>query len=941
MDENQNSQPDGVSPSELEEHFSETSSEARKNSLSDIVNESLHREEAEAKREEVEFQETKKRLEEERKREKIQRHPIDLISRISHIVGYTVISLLFLAFTFFIGGSALDKNSESSSMENVFFLHGKASIVLPTGESFFAKQENNILFGGEEITFLNGDAEVRFWDGTRIRFEKDADVKILQVFPNPIIQHISGKIWVFGQENPEIRYENATFFARGTSAFFEKTDTLLIAATLRHPLLAEVWAPESSEHVSFIIPTNNKISFIPNRIPQSIASIHYSKLKKELHISSIEPDNWALQNVLEDRRSAEDILAEFLQNRRTLFLSGFIDDIRKKLIVFESKKEKNEKDKQTSRTQFLIEEYILGVGAYDVQLSDMTTDDLNMALYAATLVDRPDSRLLNKVMDIVQEFRKRENAPHKERIIAHTILSLFEEALLQNDEQMVQKILQEQVNYWQKENVKDDQNKRFLEMYREILAGLFQSKVQMVTPELFDLAAKLDTVAISSEEKGGENAFVTALEIIQRNFGTADTFLEKGDLSTAGNILRENRALLKAQNPPQKLILTYRDYVKRQDELEEKYDVFQEFGVMTEENVAMILEERKSAEEAIETIRNSEGFAIALAPSQEQESDILLDIQSVSEITEEDRIREDFSEIGCVVISAVTETRSDDGAILISEAVLPNGDSFSAEYFPDTKVVRNVEVPAEEIFIETQIKLMELPLALDASRNTAQDPSSIRLARENLTTSFPSQKEEDPLAKVDPVVMDVTRRQAQKELQKYGYEVGILNIAMTSETSISVKEIHMPFLGSNTVSLVIEKAPQQKAVLKDIFIEPYHVAVKETDIEHLSEETENAFNEFLALEELRGQTEWVLLDAGITIASQNVRIDGDRIVFSSGKYYSWTLSGTADPEQQIFPLISRDNREFLRDIHFDDLRETLRLELMKINPDIFSEEEAS
>ena len=183
--------------------------------------------------------------------------------------------------------------------------------------------------------------------------------------------------------------------------------------------------------------------------------------------------------------------------------------------------------------------------------------------------------------------------------------------------------------------------------------------------------------------------------------------------------------------------------------------------------------------------------------------------------------------------------------------------------------------------------------------------------------------------------MDVTRRQAQKELQKYGYEVGILNIAMTSETSISVKEIHMPFLGSNTVSLVIEKAPQQKAVLKDIFIEPYHVAVKETDIEHLSEETENAFNEFLALEELRGQTEWVLLDAGITIASQNVRIDGDRIIFSSGKYYSWTLSGTADPEQQIFPLISRDNREFLRDIHFDDLRETLRLELMKINPDIF------
>ena len=80
--------------------------------------------------------------------------------------------------------------------------------------------------------------------------------------------------------------------------------------------------------------------------------------------------------------------------------------------------------------------------------------------------------------------------------------SFFEEALLQNDEQMVQKILQEQVNYWQKENVKDDQNKRFLEMYREILAGLFQSKVQMVTPELFDLAAKLDTVAISSEEKG-------------------------------------------------------------------------------------------------------------------------------------------------------------------------------------------------------------------------------------------------------------------------------------------------------------------------------------------------------------------------------------------------------------------------------------------------------
>ena len=70
MDENQNSQPDGVSPSELEEHFSETSSEARKNSLSDIVNESLHREEAEAKREEVEFQETKKRLEEERKRKK-------------------------------------------------------------------------------------------------------------------------------------------------------------------------------------------------------------------------------------------------------------------------------------------------------------------------------------------------------------------------------------------------------------------------------------------------------------------------------------------------------------------------------------------------------------------------------------------------------------------------------------------------------------------------------------------------------------------------------------------------------------------------------------------------------------------------------------------------------------------------------------------------------
>ena len=147
---------------------------------------------------------------------------------------------------------------------------------------FFCKTGKQYSFGGEEITFLNGDAEVRFGMALCIRFEKDADVKILQVFPNPIIQHISGKIWVLDKKTQRfvmkmlrsLHEEHPLFF------FFEKTDTLLIAATLRHPLLAEVWAPESSEHVSFIIPTNNKISFIPNRIPQSIASIHYSKLKK-------------------------------------------------------------------------------------------------------------------------------------------------------------------------------------------------------------------------------------------------------------------------------------------------------------------------------------------------------------------------------------------------------------------------------------------------------------------------------------------------------------------------------------------------------------------------------------------------------------------------------------------------------------------------------------
>lgn len=931
MDQEKN--PQGGTPLSQNE---EAPVKTQKNSLSDMVTQSLYREKEEAQEKEKIFQAEKEKQEEEMKRKQYERNPIDLLSRISHLIGYNIIAVLFLGFTFFLGGSAL-KEGSATSTENVLFLRGKATITLSTGEEFSGKQENNILFGGEEISLITGKAEVHFSDETRIRLEEGAKIKVVQISPDPIIQHISGKIWVFGQKNPEIRYQNAAFFARGTSALFEKFDTVLSVATLRHPLLAEVWSPKNLKHASFILPTKHKISFSLENIPESIADIHYSKLKKELHLSAIEPDEWTSENVLEDRREAEIILSDFLRNRRMIFFSGFFHDLREKLIVFESKKEEIKRKDEESKKQFLIEEYILGISAHDIKLANISDDDLDTTLYYATFISNPDGRLLNKVMDIIQEFRKRKDVPHRERIIAQTILSLYEEALLQNDDQMVQKILQEQVAHWKKENVKDEETKRLLEIYREIIAVIFQEKVQMVTPELFALATELDNIALSAEEKESENVFIAALEVIQRNFATANTFLEKGDLSVANSILRQNRLLLKGQTPSQKFVLTYRDYTKRQEDLESKLDVFREFGVMSDANVEVILQERKKAEGVIANIQNAEGFGIA-SVSEENATGNDVYLEEEVKKTEAEQIREDFSGIGYVIISPVTTARSDDGAVLIAEAVLPNGDSFSAEYFVDSKVVRNVDIPTEDIYLESEISLAELPVAIETIRNTSRyDPTSIRLARDNLKDALPSQ-EEDPLAKVDPIVIDVTRRQAQKEFAKHDYEVNLLDIVMTSETTLAVKNISMPFLGSNTVSLVIEKATQGKAVLKNIFIEPYHVSVPQTDIEHLLETTEKAFNDFLAREELRGQTEWVLLDAGVTISSEDVRITDKGITFQSGKYYSWVLSGTADPEEQIFSLISRDNREFLRDIHFDDLRETLRLELMKTNPEILSEQ---
>lgn len=819
------------------------------------------------------------------------------------VVAALCVGIFLMGLTLFVGGSEQEIYAD---LLTALHTDGKSRIGLHTQDKFFVKGKQP-LFGGELIEAIEGDTEIQFAEGSRLNLREGSKLQIDQLYPHPAVRLHEGEMWVMGNRHLEVRFEKARFDTRSVSALFQKADQKVTASSFRHPLFGELWAKDDTKHVFFAVPREKRVVFYENLIPPTIADLHFSKLKKEIHFSEAVKSDWVTKNLVEDNAVIAERIEKYRSGKKAGFFGeSFVSHLRSPLMLFPAKKEKIAAEVLAGDQAEFLANLVGDSNALSMPPAEMNTEMLDTAMVISNMLP-PTKPLLESAELLAAEAKQRELNGQPDRVIAHNLLSLFEDALSSNNPQMVEAILEKMSLRWTKQK-KSPENRALLEMHREVVADLSRKYLGLITPEILKATARLDQIAITWDNK--QMAVITTLEVAEKNLATADTFLEKSKLDMAKILLDVNDTLLKI-NPTTELISALESLTNRQGFLKEKYTVFKAYGWMSKEELFSLIAKRQNAEKIILYVQDEKRrLAMQDAPEAIE--------KPLSEV-----VRESFSTNKIQIISMIGADTKEAKSIDIIEARLPDGEIFSGEYLPDFEVIRNVKLD-DGREIKNDVKLAQLMTTIEALRENRYYTSGEDL-RQLRTNPIP-ELEKDPLEKMDTLDIEVTKLLAQANLAEKGFLVSLKDIAILSPKTVRLKNVSFEEIKGHSLEFSFNLDTRQ---VTEAVMLPENIAVKAASLDSLIEASGEALVEFEVNLERIGQVKWVLINAGCAVAENEVRFTPSGIHFENAIFHDWKLSGLADPEAQTFLMILKSGKPFLKNIPFERLKSALEKEWQK------------
>lgn len=831
------------------------------------------------------------------------------LSRILQILTSVIVGTMLIMVTIFFEQG--EQVSEWGALPNYIVSEGETEIALLSDQSFLVSLQQ-ALFGGETIHIKTGLAEVRLFDGTSIRMQEGAEITLKQLEPYPIIRHQKGDIWVLSQRFVVMEYDNARFYSRNSSAEFLRSGERIEVSAYRHPLFGEVWHSEAATKTLMIIPPKKKITFAQNALPPTLSGLHFSKLKKELQLQSAQDNDWVRENITSDRRVQNQKYEKISNTKKVNFKSdGILANISDIITLFPSRKKRNQREEIQNRERAYYDEFVFGESSYGLNTREATDSVLDTALYYSTLA-QPDVRILKNARQLINEAQERKEFPHKKIVIAQTLLTLLEDSLYMRDSELASKVMSEIVGLWSKEQ-ESEENKRMLELYRETIANLMRKNMDQVGGVFFSSATRLDELALEWEQ---QEQIVIALEIVERNIDTAESFLKKMQFEKAEDVIEINETLLQIQ-PTAKLITAYRDIKQKQTLLEAKHQIFSERkAVLSDSEFHAILSEKEAAKKTIETIKQTQDIFANLNQSNSQNS-ILQQEKPLAEI-----IRDDFTDNGLIAVSILGADEEDTGIIEIIEGRLEDGTIFSAEYIPHLMVIKDMKIPSEEMIIPGDILLAEVNIAVQTIRSERMGSNSTTLEDE-VDEQEEDWKEtgDDPLKGVDPLIIEVSRRLLLAELQKNGFSVSLPDIQMVSKEIIEVEYAQPDSIGGDE-SISFDFNTQTK-FLSNVRLQSSGVQVNAQTISELEEKMIETITHYAEEQENIENLLYAFGSAGANTEFANINLEGDTIEFYGIEYEEWTLSGTANINNEAITMLQRDGLPLASNTLYNELENIL------------------
>jgi hypothetical protein len=832
------------------------------------------------------------------------------LNRLLQILTSIIVGTMLMSATVFFERRNIENDWET--VPNYVLSEEETQITLLSDETFTVSLRQ-ALFGGESIRTNKGLSEIRFFDGSSLRMQEGAEIIIEQIKPYPIIRHKQGDVWVLSQQFLVMEYENARFYTRESSAEFLRQGNKITASAFRHPLFGEIWSTGAAQKTLMTVPTKKKIVFSQNTLPPTLSGLHFSKLKKELQLQSAEDSDWVRQNVAADRRLQNKRYDTFSNTKRVkLREEGLLTNLFDYLTLFPSREKRNTQDEIQNRETAFYDEYVFGENSYGLATNDSTDSVLNSALYYSSLA-RPDVRIMKNMGLLIGEMLKRKDIPHQKIIIAQTLLSLLEDTLYLRDPELASKAMTEIVSVWKKQG-ESEENKRMLEIYRESIANLMRKNMDQVTSEFFVSATELDELALEWEK---EERIVIALEVVERNIETAESFLRKMQFDKAEEVIKINNLLLQIQ-PTAKLITAYRDIKQKQDILDAKHQIFSERKeVLSDASFHAILSEKEAAKKTIETIKKTQDIFADLNQSDEEE--VVEEVQ----LPLPEQIREDFSEQGLVIISMLGAEEEDASVVEILEGRMSDGSSFSAEYLPYLKVIKNMKLPEEELIIPGDILLRDINIAVRTIRSEKNGETAYSLEKvtEELQENW-KETGEDPLKGVDPLIIEVSRRLLMGELQKYGFYAQLTDIEMIGKDLLRVDSaVPENIGGSESISLVFNKKTQR---LSEVKVNSTGIQINAQKLDDLEEKMIQAITEYAEKQEKVENLLFVFTSAGANTEESSFTIKNNTVDFFGIVYEEWIISGTADLNDEVVLMLQRNGLPLDTDVPFEALKNTLQ-----------------
>ncbi len=839
---------------------------------------------------------------EKEKTEKSNKKHSSRLTQSLYIVSALAIGFCLLATTLLIGGSQLEKKTLAHINDIEAF--GETRIEISSGEGYFIKGEYPI-FGGETITIGNGNAIIDFAEGSQIRLNEKSKIKIHQVFPNPVISLYEGEIWAYGNRALRVLGEQSVFYVRSNSARFNKIGDKMTASSYLHPLFVELTPPGTNRAAAFAIPSKKRIVFAEQSIPRALPNLHFSKLKKEIHFSDAEQDAWSNKNVVEDGRYIAKLAEDLkLDTKNHTLGKGIVASIQDIAVVFPDKKRRNLHASADNKFDVYLSELITDGKPFSVQSVELPDDAIDQAIATTNLIE-PNKNLVFTGEELRSEARKRNLNGNAERIIAQNVLAFLEDALEKKDAALAESILTTMVTDWGTAK-KTEENKIMLEMYREIIADLFRKNIDIVTPAILHASTRLDTIAISWGKQ--QMAIITTLEVIEKNLLTADIFLEKSKLEMSKNLLDINDVLFRIR-PTSDLNSSYESMQNRQEFLREKYGIFKTQGWLSKTELYELLRKRNDARRIL-------GYM------QEEERKILEMNQIIAEsVPLADQIREEFLQNKLMIISMIGAEDEKAKVVEIVEAKLPDGQTFSGEYLPEFKVIRNVKVEGEVAAgtINNELKLSKLISTIESLRvnNIINSGEDLRELRTNPLPKL----EEDPVDKMDPIVIEVTKRLAQATLVQKGFQIQLKDVLITAPNMLHMRNVQFDVTNTNTLEFDFDN---DSKVISNVYLMPENIAVSANSLDHVSGRALMALAEYNRQLSLQDQVEFALMSAGLEIASEDIRYTPAGIHFQNATYHDWVMSGLANADRQIYIDITKGGKSFLKNTSFESLGGTLK-----------------